>query len=361
MSKLRGALIGFGNVAAEGHRPAYQESPDFELVAVVDPSPERQKAAQALIPSLRTYSFLEDLLRHETLDFVDICTPPASHIQLTQSCVQQGWHVLCEKPLSLHAEDYERLATQLQQRDVVVFTVHNWKYAPLFQKAFQFLEEGRIGAVWHVELFTLRDSHCKGSSEGAHKNSTQAPEDWRKNREVAGGGILIDHGWHAFYLLLNCVKASPERILAKMHASPEDANSLEDAVQAIVQFPEADGYIHLTWKAKMRRNSVILHGQRGTLLLDDDRLLLTTLDGHREEIAFEAALSAGSHHPEWFRSLLPAFLEEIRNPLKRGQNFREAGWCVALTSAAYESNLRGFQEVPVIFPGAPKTAPILSR
>ena len=80
----------------------------------------------------------------------------------------------------------------------------------------------------------------------------------------------------------------------------------------------------------------------------------------RDEVTFESALSAGSHHPDWFHNLLPDFLEEIKNPAKRGANFKEAGWCVALTCAAYESSVRGFQEVSAIFPGTPKLAPVLA-
>ena len=129
---------------------------------------------------------------------------------------------------------------------------------------------------------------------------------------------------------------------------------MEEAVQALVQFPEANGYVHLTWRAKMRRNNVIIQGQSGTLLIDDDRLLLTTHDGKREEIKFDAALSAGSHHADWFQTLLPQFLEEIKNPEKRGVNFKEAGWCLALTAAAYQSNLQGFKEMEVSFPGRVK-------
>src|SRR5579872_4162781 len=122
MTKLQGAIIGFGNVAANGHWPAYTESPELEMVAVVDSSRERQKAAQALKPDIRCYAFVEDLIRHEKLDFVDICTPPSSHVKLAQASIQHGWHVLCEKPLSLHAGDYHLLAKQVQKHDRVVFT-----------------------------------------------------------------------------------------------------------------------------------------------------------------------------------------------------------------------------------------------
>ena len=45
---------------------------------------------------------------------------------------------------------------------------------------------------------------------------------------------------------------------------------------------------------------------------------------------------------------------ELRDPVQRGTNFREAGWCLALTAAAYQSNLQGFKELDVVFPSTPK-------
>jgi predicted dehydrogenase len=349
MTKLQGAFIGFGNIAELGHWPSYAASKDAEIIAVMDPSRKRLEAAKALSPALRLYSSVEDLFRAEKIDFVDICTPPSLHAELVMKALAQNCHVLCEKPLTLKPAEYEAISKAVAKSRRTVFTVHNWKYAPIFQKAFSILKEGKIGPVWHVEIFTLRNNVCQGTTGAID------PEDWRRNAAVAGGGILVDHGWHAFYLLLNLVGAEPQKILAKMLKDRKDPESLEEAVQTLVQFPETGGYIHLTWLAKMRRNHVIVQGQQGTLLLDDDRILLTTHDGKREEIAFDAALSVGSHHADWFRTLLPDFIAEIKDPAKRGANFKEAGWCLALTSAAYQSNLQGFKEVEVLFPGRPKS------
>jgi predicted dehydrogenase len=348
MTKLKGAFIGFGNIAERGHWPSYANSAEAEIVAVMDPSPARQQAAKALSPNLRVYSSTDELFRTEKLDFVDICTPPSTHADLALQALGKNCHVLCEKPLTLKTAEYVALSKAKAPLKRVVFTVHNWQFAPIFQKAFSLIREGRIGPVWHVEIFTLRNNVCQGSTGAAD------PSDWRKNASVAGGGILVDHGWHAFYLLLQLVGAPPEKILAKMLKDREDPESLEEAVQTLVQFPEADGYIHLTWRAPIRRNNVIVQGQSGTLLIDDDRLLLTSRDGVREEIKFDSALSAGSHHADWFQALLPKFIEEIKNPAKNGTNFEEAGWCLALTSGAYQSNLQDFKEVEVTFPGRAK-------
>ena len=124
MGKLKGAIIGFGNVAANGHWPGYAESSDFEIVAVVDPSPERRKAAQKLKPDIATFTSFDELLqvRFTTpLDFVDICTPPSTHVKMAQECIRKGWHVICEKPLSLAVGDYTLwLDDQPLRRNVAV-------------------------------------------------------------------------------------------------------------------------------------------------------------------------------------------------------------------------------------------------
>src|SRR4051812_16147358 len=106
--KLKGAILGFGNIAELGHWPTYSNSAEAEIVAVMDPSSKRQKAAKAL--GLRVYATPEDLFQKEKLDFVDICTPPSLHAELVLEALENQCHVLCEKPLALKVSDYEALA-----------------------------------------------------------------------------------------------------------------------------------------------------------------------------------------------------------------------------------------------------------
>jgi len=347
MSKLRGAFVGFGNIAEFGHWPAYArasagEGADCEIVAAVDSTAARRDAASKIHPDWRVYGSLDELAAREQLDFVDICTPPASHAALARQALEKGLHVLCEKPLTLNPEEYQALKQAACSKDRALFTVHNWKFSPIFQKALTLIRDGRIGKVWHAEIFTQRNSHCKGTPS-VHEN-------WRTNASMAGGGILVDHGWHAFYLLLNLIRQEPQKLLAKLLV-PKGANALEEAAQVLIQFPEADGFVHLTWRSPIRRNTLTVQGLQGTLLIDDDRILLTPKDGKQNEIRFDSALSAGSHHSDWFAPLLQDFIEEIRDPKKRNQNLRESGWCLALTHAAYSSARQGAKEWPVRLPG----------
>ena len=79
---LRGAFIGFGNVAQNGHLPGWQARDDIAIVAATDVLASRRDAFLKACPHSRWYESIDDLLASEMLDFVDICTPPGAHAEL---------------------------------------------------------------------------------------------------------------------------------------------------------------------------------------------------------------------------------------------------------------------------------------
>jgi predicted dehydrogenase len=339
VSRLRGAIVGFGNVAARGHWPGLAESPDLEIAAVVDRSESRRAAACSAAPGLRVYPSIESMAASETLDFVDIATPPSFHAELAEFALQRGWHVLCEKPLTLEAQAFARLEASACAAGRVLFTMHNWKVAPIVRAAVEAIRCGRIGPVRHVDVVVFRNQPCKGASDG------RTAGDWRQDRAVAGGGILVDHGWHNFYLLLDLVGRDPERVACSLTRPADDPEALDDSARVVVSFPGAEAHLRLTWRAQARRNAILVVGDEGTLVLDDDRVVIARRGEAPQQTVFPSALSAGSHHDDWFRDLLPHFVEEVRDASVRGGNLREAAWCVALTAAAYRSAEMGGAEI----------------
>ena len=76
---LRGAISGFGEVAAQAHLAGWRTRPEVSIVAIHDPVSERRHHAMRLIPNIRVYDDLELMLDGERLDFVDVASPPAYH------------------------------------------------------------------------------------------------------------------------------------------------------------------------------------------------------------------------------------------------------------------------------------------
>ena len=189
---LRGAMIGFGEVAQNGHWPAYAASREAKIVAVVDRTEERRKIARESLPGVATFATIEELAAGEEIDFVDICTPPAWHGEPMLDALARGWNVLCEKPMLLDLVELEQARSLARESGRAIVPVHNWKYAPIVRHASQVLHSGAIGPLRGVEIETLRVQDC-AVADPAHPS-------WRRDPVIAGGGVLMDNGWHAIYL-----------------------------------------------------------------------------------------------------------------------------------------------------------------
>src|SRR5947209_3007016 len=107
--KIRGAISGFGNVAAQGHLPGWRSIPEVEIVAVHEPVPERRHEALRLIKGVRVYEDLELMLSGERLDFLDVASPPAFHYETARRALEAGAHVLVEKPVCLKLDEIDAL------------------------------------------------------------------------------------------------------------------------------------------------------------------------------------------------------------------------------------------------------------
>ncbi|OGR87177.1 MAG: hypothetical protein A3A86_05900 [Elusimicrobia bacterium RIFCSPLOWO2_01_FULL_60_11] len=346
MPGLKGAIIGLGNVALEGHLPAWKGRKDFRVVAGVDSSKERRELFSKLLPDVGTFENLEECLvrngrDRSLLDFVDIATPPHTHFALIRAALNAGLHVLCEKPLVLKREDAAELGSLLLRSGKVLMTVHNWKFAPICRKISELIREGAVGDVNRVEWYVLRSGPAVTTLEGK--------ENWRLNPEMSGGGILVDHGWHAFYLVLEWLAGRPSKIFATLEKRQYGDLPVEDTAKARVEFTSPGGVktvdLFLTWASRLRKNSGLIEGTEGRIHVEDDRLIVVKGSSPARTFPFEKALSAGSHHPDWFDFVIDEFLAEISGASPAGQNFETARACLELIERSKESSAKGGAEL----------------
>src|SRR2546426_8396105 len=142
--RYRGAIIGSGNVARAGHLPAFRETPELrervELVACVDAGPDA-----ASLDGLPLLGSPEQLALLEPLDFIDICTPTATHTDLALWGLEQGYHVLCEKPVALTRAEAERIRAAARRSGRIVVPCHQYRFNPVWRKIKEWLAAGAIG------------------------------------------------------------------------------------------------------------------------------------------------------------------------------------------------------------------------
>jgi len=331
---LRGAIVGLGNVAVHAHLPAWSERKDIEIVAATDLSPARRTALESGLPRARWYDSADDLLVREAPDFVDICTPPGTHAELIRTGLRHRAHVLCEKPLVASFEDLTVVTQLASASERVLFTVHNWRHAPILTHAHELVQRGEIGRLRRIRWETTRREPA-GNSDGQ-------PWTWRADPAMAGGGILVDHGWHAFYLLQEWAGQAPTGISARLETRRHTQWPVEDTATIRLEFPDATADVFLTWASDQRRNWIELEGTRGTIRVEDDVLVLNPSADRQGEQRwpYRPALSNGSYHPDWFHGVASEFVAEVTGSTRRGANLRVASVCVALQTLARESNRR---------------------
>ncbi len=334
-----GALIGLGNVALNGHLPGWRKSSEFKIVAGVDPLADRCDLLVRGLPEAAHAASIADL--PQDLDFVDICTPPHTHFEIAVSALERGWNVLCEKPLVLTGRQFEKIRQLATDRERVLFTVHNWKFAPICRKIAELLRGGALGEIRHCAWHVLRNG----------PSVTANAENWRLDPRKAGGGILMDHGWHAFYLVTDWIGLRPISVRASLEKRWYAELEVEDTAVITVQFESANGHspaadIFLTWASPSRRNWGVIEGSLARLRIEDDSLRLEGRDGSKEEFPFSSLLSEGSHHPDWFEFVAQEFGEELKDVSRRGANLNVAQLCLRLVERSKAADqVRGF--VPV--------------
>ncbi len=337
MRQWRGALVGFGHVAVQGHLPAWQRQEDVRIVAVCDADSSRRALARELLPQARVYERMDELLEKECVDFVDIATPPSCHAEQVEAAARAGVHVLCEKPLTTSLDEFVRMQQCVRSAGVVLHTVHNWRFSEAYIALRQAMQQEQLGPIQQISLKTIRPG-CAAGAAGS----------WRLDPRLAGGGILVDHGWHAFYLLTELAGELPEAISAAVSRRRYVDALVEDTAFCSVVFPCLKADLHLTWAGRTRHTSWTIVAEGGQLRLENSRLEVQSARG-----AFSLDLpspAAGSHHPDWFDGVIAEFRAALAQPRAGYDNLCEAGLCVALLEQAYRSAREQGRAIEVVVP-----------
>jgi predicted dehydrogenase len=173
-------------VVEKYHLPALERSRTWDLAAACDPSPERRRWVQGAVPGLLAFEQPRDMLQAVSLDAVLVATPPATHFALSLEALEQGPHVLVEKPMSLSAEEAHRLTATAIRAHKLLLVGFNRRFHPTYTQLRAKLNESNMERVRSVSSRFIFDA----SAWGAHMGD-----------EAAGGGVLDDVACHQADLL----------------------------------------------------------------------------------------------------------------------------------------------------------------
>jgi predicted dehydrogenase len=326
---LRGAISGFGEVAARAHLPGWRTRDDVGIAVVHDPVSARRHEAIRLIKAARVYDDLGLMLDGESPDFVDIASPPAYHAESVRDALNAGANVIVEKPLCLRLSEFDELAALAAKESRVLMCVHNWKYAPPYAAAHKAIEAGQLGEIRFISIDRHRTEPAGAGGSGGQ---------WRASA-ASGGGILIDHGWHVFYLMQWLLDGDAPAAISAHLESPTDGDAEHLADLRLAFSSGCIARAHLSWRAPVRRTSAVIYGDRGCIEIEGDRVTLTDRNGAIDDLSV-ADVADDSYHSAWFGAMAADFVAAIGagpdSPIVR-ENLTEARASLALIEAARES------------------------
>jgi predicted dehydrogenase len=356
--KIRMGMVGGGRGAFIGsvHRIAAAMDGQMELVCgafSADPDRSRASGEDLFLPANRVYGSYAEMFKREKalpegerMDCVSIVTPNHMHYPVAKMALENGFHVICDKPLSFNLKEARALEALVRKTGLVFALTHNYTGYPMVKEARDQVRSGKLGKIRKIVV-----EYPQGWLASLLEASGQKQADWRTDPKRAGASCCMgDIGTHAENLAEFITGLQIESLCAELTTFVK-GRKLEDDGNVLVRFKGgAKGVLYASQISIGEENplTIRVYGEKGglewhqeepnTLLMkwpDRPRQVLRTGGGHSYLSA--AALQATripAGHPE-------GFLEAFANLYK---NFA-AAVCVALSGKKVSADMLDFPTI----------------
>ena len=175
METVKLILIGAGDRGTTYANLGAASCPEMEIVAVADPDPVRRNYIRDKfnLPQEACFEYGEDLLKLPKMaDAAIIATQDQMHYHLAMQAIEQGYHLLLEKPAAPTPKQCLDIAEAAERQNVKVVVCHVLRYTPFFRLLKQIIDEGRLGRV-----INLVHVECVGN---VHQSHSYVRGNWRR-------------------------------------------------------------------------------------------------------------------------------------------------------------------------------------
>lgn len=148
---LKVGLIGVGGISS-AHIPAWESMNNAELVALCDVRPGQMEKYK---DTKHCYTNALEMFENEELDIVDICLPTYLHVEYSIMAMERGINVLCEKPISLCAEDVKRVHVLAEKNNVFFMVAHVLRFWNEYEILYSLVKNKTYGKVLSGSMFRL--------------------------------------------------------------------------------------------------------------------------------------------------------------------------------------------------------------
>ncbi|WP_353151101.1 Gfo/Idh/MocA family oxidoreductase [Pollutimonas bauzanensis] len=329
--RIKLGMVGGGRGAFIGavHRMAARLDDRYDLVAGAlssDPDRAAASAGDIGIASERSYADWQEMAQREGalrrsgqggIEAVSIVTPNHLHARIAKAFLEEGIHIICDKPLTVSLDEALALQALAQRSGLLFVLTHTYTGYPLIRHARSLVAQGAIGELRLVQVEYSQDWWADAAA-------LTGDGGWRENPAVAGpAGTLGDVGIHAYQLAAYVSGQQPSEISAELHTFMP-GRVLDDHVQVMMRY--ANGARGTLWASQVAtgcENALTLRVYGSTAQLrfnqeDPNVLWLTPQGGAAQRItrgraespAAMAATRIPAGHPEGY---IEAFAQLYRD------------------------------------------------
>jgi predicted dehydrogenase len=350
---LRVGILGAGGIA-NVHARGWSAFPKTATIAAFsDVATDRAQAMSNLYTdgAARVYDSIDAVVADPNIDVIDICLPHHLHADAVIKAAEAGKAILCEKPLCTTLEDGIKIRDTVNKTGVVFMGAHNNLFTPALLEARRLIEGGFIGKPFmyrSIETFQSRafDPWTSGSSAagGGQKG-------WRADLKQAGGGELLDTGYHGTYRLLSMAAGDrPVEVTGFLSRFMLSHLPTEDTGHVIVRFESgAVGQIITSWAFDVVESRQFEVEAENGALAGSQTFLKHQL--YRWPTAAERTFE----RPETFTLEIGHFIEVVRNGAPNAAPIDDTIRTLQVIKAAYLSAQLG---ATVSLPEDPTGAPV---
>src|SRR6266567_742783 len=227
--KLGWAIVGLGSLSINQILPAFAKCEKSKVVALVSGHPEKaNKLAQRYgvnAKDIYDYQNYDSLKENGEVDVIYIVLPNGMHAECTVRGHQAGKHVLCEKPMANTPAECQQMIDAARKASRKLMVAYRCRYEPYNREAIRIARSGELGPTQMI----LADA---GFAIGD-------PNQWRLNKQLAGGGSLMDIGIYALNASRYLAGEEPTEVNAMTYTTPGDPRfkEVEEHVNFQLRFP----------------------------------------------------------------------------------------------------------------------------
>jgi predicted dehydrogenase len=320
-------ILSVAHLHAEAYIHNLRAIPGVEMIGIADEDRERGRrfAQQFESPLFPSYQALLD----EKPDGVIICSENARHRPLVELAAQAGVHVLCEKPLATNLTDAQAIIDACDKADVILMTAFPMRFSTPFTQVKDRLDRGEFGRIYSLNT----------TNQGQMPIHERA---WFVDKELAGGGAIMDHTVHLADVLRWYLGAEIIEVYAQsnhiMHADMVNVETgallmltFENGIFASVDASWSKPFNYPTWGGL----TMEMISERGLTIVD---AFSQNLNIYRQEPAAQEWTYWGSDANQ---AMIEEFVDAIRQGRPPAVTGKDGYKALEIVLAAYESAEKG--------------------